>query len=299
MGSKVSSTLPPVVVVGSSGYVGNAVVAALAAKGAKVTAGVRNPDPTASKNARLVAAGVKLVATDMAKPETVTAAISKGATVLIVTPGAENREQLAKNGIAAAVKAGAGHIGLISVTSVEASGLFAEQFRPIEAALTASGVDFSIYRLPPFLDNYLGQPIKDGSAIYQPLSPDRKASQITTHDIGEAIANAFAHLDKVKGRTLTLAGTQSSPTEAAAAFSKALGKKVSYTQVPFEAAKKSALEMGFPEWQATGFVELLKLQEAGDKALVIPDENNHTAELLGRPATTVEQFAEAVKGYLQ
>lgn len=37
--------------------------------------------------------------------------------------------------------------------------------------------------------------------------------------------------------------------EIAAAFSKALGRKIEHVQVPPEAAKKAMMDKGFPEWQ--------------------------------------------------
>ena len=54
---------------------------------------------------------------------------------------------------------------------------------------------------------------------------------------------------------------------------------------------------GYPDWQVGGIVELFALQNDHDTAVCVPDGDNHTVEALGRPATTIEQFAETTKGY--
>ncbi len=70
-------------------------------------------------------------------------------------------------------------------------------------------------------------------------------------------------------------------------------------QVPAEATRASLLSAGLPAWQTEGVLELYALQAQHDITTNIPEGNNDTAEALGRPATTIEQFAEAVKGFFQ
>lgn len=282
---------PQITILGASGYVGTSLAAALSGR-ATVHAGVRNPDPEAPKNAGLKKAGVEFVAADMGKPETLEAAITSGSTVMIVTPGAENRTELGLNAIRAAVKAGAGHIGLVSVASAGSTGLFATQFRPLEAELASSGVSFSIYRLPLFLDNVAIQPIKDESAIRLPVPGDQPVTHACVKDIGEAIAGGLLDQHKFGNRVLNVAGIRVTHNELAAAFGKALDKEVKFEEV---AEDKHPFGM-FPGWQVTGILELYKLIKTNDIALICPDGDNHTAELLGRAPTTVEAFAEGMKG---
>ena len=293
-----------VVVLGSSGLIGSSTVAALTNNRTlegrvKVLAGVRNPDPKNDKNAKLAETGATLVHADMGKPDTLTAAIPAGSTVLIVTPGAENRRQLATNAIVAATKAKAAHIGLISFTSAESTGLFARQIRPVENALAASGVSFTTFRLPFFLDNMLGQPIKDQGKIYQPHAPKAKYNLLSTSDAGEAIARGLLNPNRFRNRTVNVGGIQTTGAEVAAAFATALGKNVEYTQVPVQATREALLSMGMPEWQVGGAVDLLELQMAGDKTQVLPSGDDHMRELLGRNPTSVQDWAESMKSVFQ
>eukprot|EP00750_Incisomonas_marina_P003558 INCI13218.1.p1 GENE.INCI13218.1~~INCI13218.1.p1 ORF type:complete len:625 (+),score=113.73 INCI13218.1:96-1877(+) len=292
-----------VIVLGSTGSIGSSTIAALTSNKFKgrvnVLAGVRDPDPKRDNNAKLVKAGATLVHADMGKPETLTAAIPEGSTVLIVTPGAENRRQLATNAILAAAKVKAAHIGLISFTSVESTGLFARQIRPVENALAASGVSFTTFRLTFFLDNMLGQPIKDQGKIYQPHAAKAKYNLLPTSEAGEAIARGLLNPHRFRNRTLSVGGIQTSGAEVAAAFAKALGKKVEYTQVPIQATREALLSKGMPEWQVGGAIELLELQMAGDKTQVLPSGDNHMRELLGRNPTSVQDWAESMKFFFQ
>ena len=287
-------------VLGSSGFVGSATVSSLSARGdVAVIAGARNPDPAAPKNAGLVAAKATLVKADMGSPtDELAAVIPAGSRVLVVTPGGTlERTKLALNGIQAAVAAKASHIGLVSVTSVAAAtGVFAEQFRPLETAVAASGVPFNIFRLPPFLDNLFGQPIKDAGQIYEPVPSDAARTLPTVSDIGEAISNALAQpAPRFVNRTLNIAGVAVTGANSAKALAAVLGKEVGHVTVPAAAAKESMVSKGFPEWMVDGFLDLLQLAADGDKSQLTPEGDNHTRELLGRAPTTVAQWVEAVK----
>ena len=96
--------------------------------------------------------------------------------------------------------------------------------------------------------------------------------------------------------TLTLAGVTTNFTATVAAYGKVLGKPVGYTQVPPEAAKQSMMGAGWPEWQVDGVLELLALVNEGDPSGLIPEADDNTLEVLGRPADSPEAFMENFKG---
>ena len=287
---------PEVLIIGASGSTGTALAKALTAKGVKVTAGVRNPDPESPKNAGLKSAGVTFVAADMGKPETLEAAIKAGTVVAVIAPGTLNRAELAINAINAAAKNGAAHIALLSVASAGATGVFAEQFREIENAVAASGTDFTAFRFPFFLDNVLGQPIKDASAIFAPVGGDIETDLIAVDDLGEAMAAGIINRGEYRNAILRVGGTRTTQNAVAAAYAKALGKEVKFTQVTPEAALESMTGQGWPEWQAKGCIELFDLQVKKSHAMRNPDGVDKTKELLGRDPVSVETFAEATKG---
>jgi uncharacterized protein YbjT (DUF2867 family) len=75
-------------------------------------------------------------------------------------------------------------------------------------------------------------------------------------DVGKAAAaDILTVTSKHNGKTYkVVAPAFSLKNAAAAAFSKTLGKEVTVTTVPHEAAKEGLMGMGFPEWQTDGIL---------------------------------------------
>ena len=291
----------PIIVLGSSGNVGKATLAALSAAGVPATAGVRDASPDNPKNAPLLAmSGISLAQADMSKPETLAPAIAEGSTVFVATPGHIDRTALTQAAVQAAVAAKAGHIVVVSlpVVTVAKSTIFGDQFKSIEAAVKSSGIPFTLVRLPMFMDNVLGQPIKDMSSVFMPVVADQDMSSISVRDIGCGVANVLQTPEKYAGRTLNLAGVTTNFTATVAAYSKVLGRTINYTQVPPEAAKASMMGAGWPEWQVDGVLELMALVNEKDPSGLIPKADDNTFEVLGRPAESPEAFIETFKAEL-
>lgn len=288
----------PIIVLGSSGNVGKATLAALSAAGVPAKAGVRDPSPDNPKNAPLLAmSGITLAQADMSKPETLAPAIAEGSTVFVATPGHIDRTALTNAAISAAVAAKAGHIVVLSlpVVTVAKKTIFGDQFKSIEAAVKSSGIPFTLVRLPMFMDNALGQPIKDMSSVFMPVVADQDMSSISVKDIGCGFANVLQAPEKYAGRTLNLAGVTTNFTATVAAYSKVLGRTINYTQVPPEAAKASMMGAGWPEWQVDGVLELMALINEKDPSGLIPKVDDDTFEVLGKPADSPEVFMEGFK----
>ena len=81
----------------------------------------------------------------------------------------------------AATAAKAGHIVVVSVitAALAKKSIFGDQFKPVEESARNCGIPFTLVRLPMFMDNNLGQPIKDG-AIYMPIGAEKNMSTICT-----------------------------------------------------------------------------------------------------------------------
>jgi len=146
------------------------------------------------------------------------------------------------------------------------------------------------------MDKKLGQPIGDASAIFLPVAGDVEVTLVTVDDIGEALAAGIINRGKYRNAILKVGGTRTTHDAIAAAFAKALGKEVKFTQVSDEVALQSLTGSGWPEWQAKAAIELYQLQMAHDHTMCVPEGDDKTKELLGRDPTSVEAFAEAHKG---
>ena len=73
----------------------------------------------------------------------------------------------------------------------------------------------------------------------------------------------------------------------AGGLSRALGKEVSYVDVPPEAAREAMVGMGMAEWIADGFVELFEGFSQG----FADSTTSNVQELTGHPARSFETFA--------
>lgn len=286
-----------IVVLGSSGNVGSAVIDALKKHHAHahVAAGVR--DPGSDKAKPLAGGNVTLVAADLGKPETLAAALHGADTVFVNTPGDRDRAQLALNGVQAAKQAGAKLVVVVSVLTAEVAGtIFGEQFTALEAGVKAAGVPYVLLRLPIFIDNLWGSKttIAGQGKIYGPARPDAPYTPVAVQDIGLVAANLLAgpHHAAHANKTYVIAGPSTTEAAVAAAFATALGKPVDFVQVPFEAAKQAITGMGLADWQADGVLELYTQINAGSP--VTNAAHSDIAHLAGRPATSVDQWIAAV-----
>jgi uncharacterized protein YbjT (DUF2867 family) len=184
------------------------------------------------------------------------------------------------------------HVTVVSVTNVinAPNSTFGKQFAPLEAHTAASGLPYTIVRLPAFVENNWGnlESIKTQGKIYGSVRADTVASNVAVNDVGVAIAAVYGDLSKHVNKTYTLAGTQYSSADLAKAFSAATGKTVEYVQIPAEAVKAALLKF-MPEWQVDGLLEVLALQDAGDAKYT-----DDFPAITGTPSTTIGQWTAQV-----
>lgn len=287
-----------VLVTGATGNIGKALVNALAAAypSATIKAGTRNTDSDKAK-ALAAISGVTVV---KASDEASVTQEAKGAdVVVIVPPGSEDRATLSVTAVKAAAAAGATNLVVYSV-STDGDFLFARQFKELEAGVRAVSDTAVFLKLPFFTDNMWANAgtIKTMGKFFAPVPVDTPITQVTVGDAGEAGAAVVGAFDKYAGQSFKLVSNRATNAEFATAFSAALGKEVTAVQVPPEAAKKSMLDLGFPEWQVDGILELYAIINSSDAAVrsTVNYESEDVATLLGRPGTTVEQWVSAVKG---
>eukprot|EP00730_Choanoeca_flexa_P012882 TRINITY_DN4718_c0_g1_i2.p1 TRINITY_DN4718_c0_g1~~TRINITY_DN4718_c0_g1_i2.p1 ORF type:complete len:296 (+),score=91.71 TRINITY_DN4718_c0_g1_i2:139-1026(+) len=252
-----------IAIVGSSGNVGSATIKALSSEEFQTTtvvkAGVRD---TSKDNAKALQTGsnIHLVEADMSNKEIMVAAFAGMDAVFVVSPGAEERVKLTNNGVQAAKDAGAKFIMVVSVPTVGTDTVFGRHMDAIETYVKGCGVSYTLLRLPYFMDNFFGNrdPIKEKGHIYTPAKDEAEFTPIAVEDVGLAAATILANYEKHQNKTYTITSGSMTHRRAAAAFSDVLGKPVEHVQVSYDAAKESFMDMGLPEWQADGVVELFQ-----------------------------------------
>ena len=143
----------------------------------------------------------------------------------------------------AAKAAGVKHFVYSSVGGAERkSGVphFDSKFQ-IEEYIRAVGLPHTILRPVFFLFNYNRmRPMIENGTFGYPLNPDTKLQQLSEEDFGKMTAEVFERPAEFLNREIELASVELTMTETAAAFSRAMGKKVEYRQVPFEAFEQQA-----------------------------------------------------------
>jgi uncharacterized protein YbjT (DUF2867 family) len=186
----------------------------------------------------------------------------------------------------------------VSVSTVDSAPetVFAKQFAPLEAHVKASGLPFTLFRLPTFVDNNWGnlQSIKGQGKIYGSVRPDAKSTNVVVNDVGVATATVFGEPSKHAGKTYNLGSATYTSVELAQAFSAATGKTVEYVQIPYENVKQVFLGFGMPEWQVDGLLELFRLVD--DNKYVFADD---FATVTGTAGTTIQQWTAQVGGAFQ
>jgi uncharacterized protein YbjT (DUF2867 family) len=149
---------PVVLVLGSSGLVGKATVKSLSESYAdKVTIKAATRDPSRIKDLAELN-GVDVVAIDMAGADTKDKVKATGAAaVYIVTPGVPNRDEMVKKAATASRDAGVMNLLVVSSplvgTEMEDTEHLGRPFSVIESHVKSLGVQYTILRLPFFIDN--------------------------------------------------------------------------------------------------------------------------------------------------
>ncbi len=229
-----------ILVSGATGKQGGASLRHLREKGFTVRALTRNPEQPQSRS--LSGHGVELVRGDLDDRASLTRALDGADGVHSVqnahSAGPEGEIRQGINLAETARHAGVSHFVYSSVASSDQrTGIphFDSKFK-IEEAVRATGMPYTIVRPVFFMENWLGmRDAIDNGVLALPLDPSTRLQMVAVDDIGGLVALAFESPGKWRGRTFELAGDELSMSELASVFSRASGREVRYTQVPWDA----------------------------------------------------------------
>lgn len=277
-----------ILVTGATGTVGTEVVKALRGKSVRVRAAVHSP----TKSEALRTLGAEPVELDLERHDTLAAALNGADRLMLITPFSpamiEQNVALAEG----AKRAGVRHIVKLSAIGTDAEpGITVGRWhRAAEKAVEATGIPFTHLR-PNFfmqnLANFFGGAIRAQGAFTLPAGEGR-ASFVDAADIGAAAAGALTS-DAHFGRALELTGPQAlSYYDLAALLSEALGRKVTYMDLPADKAREGMLGMGMPEVMVQAMLELYGVLKAGYTSGVGPGVES----LAGRPPRSFHDYLE-------
>jgi uncharacterized protein YbjT (DUF2867 family) len=212
-------------VIGGTGTVGGEVVRDLLARGHRARVLTRS-----AAKAGTLPEGAEGVVGDLAYPAGLRQALAGVDGVFLAVPVHPDETRLGLNGVEAAKAAGVRRLVYLSVFGAETAAEiphFASKV-PIERAIRASGIPFTILRPNYFFQNDLGVAQVIAAGVYPvPIGPVG-VSAVDVRDIAVAAVNALTESGH-EGHTYPLAGRDCLTGEAfAAAYGRHLGRQVVY-----------------------------------------------------------------------
>lgn len=258
----------------------------------RVTAFVRDPDSSKTRTNITSLEHIHVDRGDMSNHDELAQALKGFDSALIVTPGDQNRAEIMQGAVNACKLAKLKHILVVSVlTADKTDQIFGRQFMPIEEEVKSSGINYTLIRLPLFMDNnmaHLGS-IRDQGEILTPILPNASFVSIALQDVGEACAKILTHPKDHVNKVYSLMCSPFTMNDMARAFADEMGKEVRCVPIPDDTAKQGFMAMGVPEWQADGIMQLINNINTGDP--VMSTERADFRYITGRDALTIQQWA--------
>ena|SRR2546428_315517 len=234
-----------ILVTGATGQQGGAVARELLAKRRKVRALTRKPDGEAAK--ALAKLGAEVVQGDLNDPDSLRRTLQGAWGVFAVQntweAGVEVEEAQGKRIAELAKQAGVQHFVYTSVGSAHRkTGIphFDNKWRVEEAVRGLGFPSHVIIRPVFFMENFLSPWFKPGieqGKLQMGLMPATVLQMTAVQDIGKYGALAFEKHGELNRREIDIAGDAHTMPEAARILSKAMGRTLTFEQVPIDVVR--------------------------------------------------------------
>ncbi|MPY35684.1 hydroxylase [Streptomyces adustus] len=291
------------VLIPGSGGVGRAVFEDLRAHGVPVRFMVRREDERA---AELRAAGAEVVIGDLTRPETVAAALQGVARMYFAM--AVSPDHLLAAAVVASVAREYGKLeALVDLSQMTVSQMTATSTGEshqqrlhwlAEQVFDWSGLPVVHIRPTAFLDTPLftmmaARSIQESGTIALPFGAGR-TSPVAVRDVARTVATVLRAPAAHVGQVYELTGPRSvDMSELAAEFSRALGRPVSYVDVPADRWEAQLVKMGMAPHLVQHVATMARLHRE--------DRYHRTADgvqrVTGAPAQSIEEFVAARKDF--
>jgi uncharacterized protein YbjT (DUF2867 family) len=274
----------PILVTGATGNTGRALVDALGSRGAPVRAMVR-----ADADRNRLPAGVPVAVADFDDPASLAGALEGAGRAYLVTPSSERAEAQQHRFADLAAQAGVDQLVVLSQLGADQHSpvRFLRYHAAVEQHVRDLGIAYTFLRPNLYFQGLLAfaKSIAAESRFYAPIG-DATVSAVDVRDIAAVAAITLTEPGH-ESATYTLTGPASiTHTQIAAALSAALGRDITFADVPPQAFADS-LHGILPPWQLQGLLEDYAHYRHGEAAPVSPA----IAEITGRPPTDIQQFA--------
>ncbi|MET8409773.1 NmrA family NAD(P)-binding protein [Streptomyces sp. NPDC005195] len=291
------------VLIPGAGGVGRTVFEHLRAQDVPVRFLVRREDERA---AELRALGAEVVIGDLTRPETVAAAL-RGVTRMYFAMRVSPDHLLAATVVASVAREYGGLDALVDLSQMTVSQMTATSTEEshqqrlhwlAEQVLDWSGLPVVHIRPTVFLDTPLftmmaARSIQANGTIALPFGTGR-TSPVAVDDVARVVATVLRDPAPHIGRVHELTGPRSvDMTELAAEFSRALGRPVSYVDLPLDRWKAQLPKLGMPPHLEQHVATMAQLHRDGRY-----DRTTDGVErVTGAPARSIEEFVAARKDF--
>ncbi|MFF4353447.1 NAD(P)H-binding protein [Streptomyces sp. NPDC001530] len=288
------------VLITGAGGVGRTVLDQLRAQDVPVRVMVRRDDDRA---AEMRALGAEVVVGDLTRPETVAAALEGVGRMYFAMP--VSPDHLLAATVVATVAREHGQLdGLVDMSQMTVSQMTATSTAEshqqrlhwlAEQVLNWSGLPVIHIRPTSFLDNPLfttlaAQSIRENGTIALPFGTGR-TSPVAVDDVARVVATVLRDPAPHVGHVYELTGPRTvDMTEMAEEFSRALGRPVTYADVPLDQWRTEVLaKVGLPPHTEQHIVTMARLHRENryDRA------SDDVERITGVPAQTIEAFVAA------
>jgi uncharacterized protein YbjT (DUF2867 family) len=270
-----------ILITGATGTVGSEVVKRLSAQGRQVRAVTRD----LRKAEAIPLSQVQFVQGDLDDPNSIRRACLGVERAFLLSNSTERAERQQTAFVDLAKQSGVRHIVKLSQlhADVNSPGRFLRYHGAVETAVQDAGLTFTFLRPNLFMQGLLNfaQSIKEKSAFFA-AGGQAPISAVDVRDLADIAVAALtsSHHDN---RSYSLTGPEALTfSEMAGQFSKALGRTITYVDVPPE-----AMRVGFPAWQADGLLEEFAMYRRGEAAGV----ESGVQDALGRGPRSFSGFA--------
>ena len=282
-----------ILITGATGANGTELVKLLQSRGVPVRVMVRKPDD-AGRFADLP--GVAAVTADFDRRASLDRALAGVDRAFLLTPSSERAEAQQIGFIEAAKAAGVRHlVALSQFASTEDSPVrFLRYHAAVERAAERSGLAWTFLRPNLFMQGLLQfKGMIDATGGFAAAAGDARVSVVDVRDIAAAAAAALTEPGH-EGRIYDLTGPEAlTHAEMADLLSEAVGRRITFTDVPEAAMAEGMRAVGMPDWQVDGLLEDYAHYRRGEAAVLSSGVQDATGAAPRRFAAFARDYAAA------
>jgi uncharacterized protein YbjT (DUF2867 family) len=275
-----------ILIAGATGTVGSEILKRLSAQATEIRAVTRDPRKA---DAHLLP-HVQFVQGDLEDPESMKRACAGVDRAFLLTNSSERAEHQQTSFTHVVHQSGVRHIVKLSQLHADANApeRFLRYHGVVEAAIRSSGLAFTFLRPNLYMQGLLNfrRSIQTQSAIFA-AAGDARISAVDVRDLADVAVSALTTAQH-DNQSYALTGPEALTfAEMAHQLSRAIGRTITFVDVPPAAMRAALADLGFPAWQADGLLEELALYRRDEAAGVEPG----VRDALSRPPRAFAEFA--------